>query len=70
MTRDESLNFVFKKHLEDYTFEGNYARGHIDGEENLDKFLKDFEAASHIKFCVSRTENRTKGNFLRLNFLC
>lgn len=55
------LSSVFKKHLKDCVFEGNYARGYLDGEENLEKFLKDFEATSHIRFSVFRTENRNKG---------
>ena len=46
---------VFSKHLKEFCLENiNYATGYIDGEENLNWFLKEFEAVAHISYSTAK----------------
>lgn len=55
-------SLIFKKYLKECIFEGSYVKGYLDGEENLEKFLKDFEAVAHTSFSVVKSEKRTESS--------
>lgn len=55
---EKKLTTICLKYMKDCVFENNYVRGVIDGENNLNSFIKEFEAGTHLSFSTVKSEQR------------